>query len=136
MGTVDGPPLPLHTAGSFPTLLVERWRSVCAVNKRRGKAAKRKSSRGSQNNLSKTEPSSPWLVLNDLFQQWRGRLESSQEAADKLEALLRNRETRSAFVSASGEVPPGWVSWLSSGSASLVVLSYFYAGASELARAA
>ena len=36
MGTVDGPPLPLHTTGSFPTLLVERWRLVCAVYKRRG----------------------------------------------------------------------------------------------------
>jgi hypothetical protein len=35
VGTVDGPPLPLHTAGSFPTLLVERWRLVCAVNNRR-----------------------------------------------------------------------------------------------------
>jgi len=34
VGTVDGPPLPLHTAGSFPTLLVERWRLVCAVNDR------------------------------------------------------------------------------------------------------
>ena len=32
MGTVDGPSLPLHTAGSFPTLLVERWRLVCAVS--------------------------------------------------------------------------------------------------------
>jgi hypothetical protein len=34
--TADGPPLPLHTAGSFLTLLIERWRLVCAVNNRRG----------------------------------------------------------------------------------------------------
>ena len=37
MGTADGPPLPQHTAGSFPTLLVERWRLRCVVNNRRGK---------------------------------------------------------------------------------------------------
>jgi len=35
VGTVDGPPLPLHAAGSFRTLRVERWRLVCAVNNRR-----------------------------------------------------------------------------------------------------
>ena len=32
--------------------------------------------------------------------------------------------------------PPGWLAWLPPGPASLVVLSYFYAGASELDRAA
>jgi hypothetical protein len=35
VGTVDGPPAAAsHTAGSFPTLLIERWRLVCAVNDR------------------------------------------------------------------------------------------------------
>ena len=35
-----------------------------------------------------------------------------------------------------GGPSPGWVVWLPSGPASLAVLSYFYAGASELNRAA
>ena len=35
-----------------------------------------------------------------------------------------------------GGPPPGWVAWLPSAPASLAVLSYFYAGASELDRAA
>jgi len=35
-----------------------------------------------------------------------------------------------------GGPPPGWAVWLPSGPASLAVLSYFYAGASELNRAA
>ena len=35
-----------------------------------------------------------------------------------------------------GGPPPGWVAWLPPGPASLAVLSYFYAGASELDRAA
>jgi hypothetical protein len=47
-----------------------------------------------------------WLRLKDVWQQWRDRLGLSLEAAEKLEALLRNRETRSAKqqVNASGEV--------------------------------
>ncbi|HMF06891.1 MAG TPA: hypothetical protein VKE72_07755 [Methylocella sp.] len=44
--------------------------------------------------------------LKDVWQQWRARLGLSHEVAEKLEALLRNRETRSAFVSASGELWP------------------------------
>jgi hypothetical protein len=35
-----------------------------------------------------------------------------------------------------GTLPPGWVAWLSPGLASMVVLSWFYAGMSELERAA
>ena len=35
-----------------------------------------------------------------------------------------------------GAPPPGWVAWLPPGPASLAVLSYFYADASELDRAA
>ena len=35
-----------------------------------------------------------------------------------------------------GTPPPGWVVWLPPGSASLAVLSYLYASASELDRAA
>jgi hypothetical protein len=35
-----------------------------------------------------------------------------------------------------GTPPPGWVAWLPAGPASLVVLSYLYASASELDRAA
>jgi hypothetical protein len=109
-----------------------------AVEQHKTKPAKRTSrqrSRSSQNNPSKTEPS-PWLLLNDLFRRWRARLESSQETVGELWDLLRDPETRSAFVSGSclfggGVPPPGWVAWLPPGPASLVVLSYFYAGAAE-----
>ena len=108
------------------------------VEQHKTKPAKRTSrrrSRSSQNNPSKTKQS-PWLSTDDLFRRWRARLESSQETVGEVEALLRNRETRSAFVNGpclfGGGVPPhGWVAWLPSDPASSVVLSYFYAGASE-----
>jgi hypothetical protein len=53
---------------------------------------------------SKTEPS-PWLSLENVFQRWRARLGSGQEAVNELEALLRSSETRLATrrVSVSGE---------------------------------
>jgi hypothetical protein len=82
------------------------------VNDRHGKLAKRKSRRktnrrsdGSQNNASKTKPS-PWLAVEDVFQRWRDRLGSSEDAKDELYALLCDRETRSAIqhTSASGEI--------------------------------
>jgi hypothetical protein len=84
-----------------------------AVEQHKAKPAKRtsrrrtrrQSGRGSQNNPSKTEPSR-WLAVEDVFQRWRDRLGSSQEAVDELEGLLRNRETCSAIqhTSASGEI--------------------------------
>ena len=86
-----------------------------AVNQHKTKPAKRtsrrktsrQSRRGSQNNPSKTEQPSPGLSIVDyVFPRWRDRVRLSQEAADKLEALLRNRETRSTFVSAGGELWP------------------------------
>ena len=53
---------------------------------------------------SKTEPS-PWLsIVDDLFGRWRPRLESNRETIGELEALLSHPETRSAYVSASGEL--------------------------------
>ena len=71
------------------------------------RSTSRQSGRGSQNNPSKTEQPSPGLsIVGDVFPRWRDRVRLSQEAADKLEALLRNRETRSAFVSAGGELWP------------------------------
>jgi hypothetical protein len=72
---------------------------VCAVNNRRGKPAKR--------NSSKTSPD--WLSLEDVFQRWRVRLGSSQEAVSELYDLLRDHESRSAKrrVDASGEEIPG-----------------------------
>jgi hypothetical protein len=50
----------------------------------------------------------------------------------ELEVFLRDPDTHSAFVRISGEVSPGWVLWLSPGSAFLVAMSYFYAGEFEL----
>jgi hypothetical protein len=96
VGTVDGPPLPLHTAGSFPTLLVERWRLVCAVNDRHGKPAKRQSRRrtsrqsgGSPRNPSKTI-SLIWLPFQHAFEQLRDRAGSSKEAEGEFEAILQS----------------------------------------------
>jgi hypothetical protein len=60
------------------------------------------------------EPANPskavsnWLSLEDVFQRWRARLGSSEDAKDKLEALLCNRESRSAKRRiASGQEIPG-----------------------------
>jgi hypothetical protein len=96
VGTVDGPPLPLHTAGSFPTLLVERWRLVCAVNDRHGKPAKQKSRRrtsrqsgGSPRNRSKAV-SSDWLPFQSAFEQLRERAGSSKDAKDDFERILHS----------------------------------------------
>jgi hypothetical protein len=49
--------------------------------------------------------SSNWLLLEDVFQRWRVRLKSSHEAVDELNALLRDRETRSRIqrVDTGGE---------------------------------
>jgi hypothetical protein len=52
-----------------------------------------------------SKASSNWLLLEEVFQRWRVRLESSQEAVGELYALLCDRETRSAIrkVDASGK---------------------------------
>jgi hypothetical protein len=68
------------------------------VNNRRGKPA----------NPSKAV--SNWLsIVEDVFPRWRDRLGSSKDAKDELNALLCDRETRSAKrrVNASGEEIPG-----------------------------
>jgi hypothetical protein len=62
---------------------------VCAVND----PAKRNPSKVSSNWLS---------IVEDVFPRWRDRL-GSKKAASELEALLRYPETRSRYVSASGE---------------------------------
>ena len=65
------------------------------------------------NNPSKTGASN-WLPLEDVFQRWCGRLGLSTDAKDELEALLCDRETRSAKhkVDASGEEIPGTASFV------------------------
>jgi hypothetical protein len=52
-----------------------------------------------------SKASSPWLLLEDVFQRWRVRLKSSHEAKGELEALLRDRDTRSRIrrVDTGGE---------------------------------
>ena len=52
-----------------------------------------------------SKASSPWLLLDDVFQRWRVRLKSSHEAKGELEALLRDRDTRSRIrrVDTGGE---------------------------------
>jgi hypothetical protein len=62
---------------------------------------------------SKTEPS-PWLSLEEVFQRWRTRFGSSEDATDELEDFLRHRGTRSAKhkVDASGEEIPGTNGWV------------------------
>jgi hypothetical protein len=92
-----------------------------AVEQHKAKPAKRKSRRrttsrqrgGSPRNPSKAE-SSPWLSLEDVFQRWCVRLESSHEAVDEVYALLCNRETRSRKwrVDTSGEEIPNTLSFL------------------------
>ena len=86
---------------------------------------------------AETDPTEPWPWLSiddDLFEHWRPRLESNREAVGELWDFLRNPETHSAYIRFDGAPPPGWVSWLSPISASLVVLSYFYAGTFDLLR--
>ena len=63
---------------------------------------------GKNNNPSKAG-SSNWLSLEDVFQRWCDRLGSSTDAKDELEALLCDRETRSAKqrVKRSGKEIPG-----------------------------
>jgi hypothetical protein len=58
-----------------------------------------------RSNDAASKASSNWLLLEDVFQRWRVRLESSQEAVDELYALLCDRETRSRSrrVDTSGE---------------------------------
>jgi hypothetical protein len=75
----------------------------------------RKSGRGSQKNPAKIEPS-PWVAIEDVFQQWRRHL-GSKEAASELEALLCDSETRSAirYVDASGKEVPGTPKYLDAG---------------------
>jgi hypothetical protein len=61
-----------------------------------------------------SKASSPWLLLEDIFQRWRVRLKSSQEAVSELEALLCDRETRSRKrrVDTSGEEIPDTLTFL------------------------
>jgi hypothetical protein len=61
-----------------------------------------------------SKASSPWLLLEDVFQRWRVRLKSSHEAVDELNALLRDREThsRKRRVDTRGEEIPDTLSFL------------------------
>jgi hypothetical protein len=79
VGTVDGPPLPLHTAGSFPTRPIKRCRLVCAVNDRSGKS-------------NKTDDA--WLTATEALELLRSSFRCSE---GRTEALLRE-------AVASGEV--------------------------------
>jgi hypothetical protein len=58
--------------------------------------------------------SSPWLLLEDVFQRWRARLGSSEDAEDEVNALLCDRDTRSRKrrVDTSGEEIPDTLSFL------------------------
>jgi hypothetical protein len=62
---------------------------------------------------------------------------SSAQVSDKTSELPRSLPQNGPRLRRGGPPPPpGWVAWLPPGPASLVVLSYFYAGASGLDRAA
>jgi hypothetical protein len=61
---------------------------------------------------------------------------SSAQAADKTTERVGPPLQNGPPLPGGGVPPPGWVAWLPPGSASLAVLSYFYAGASELERVA
>jgi hypothetical protein len=56
-----------------------------------------------QNNDPSKVPS-PWLAIEDLFQEWKRGLGSSREAVSEVEDMLRDPDTRSAY-SADGEKP-------------------------------
>jgi hypothetical protein len=58
-----------------------------------------------RNDDAASKAGSNWLLLEDVFQRWRVRLKSSHEAVDELNALLRDRETRSRIrrVDTGGE---------------------------------
>ena len=57
---------------------------------------------------------------------------SSAQVPDKTTKSTTSLLQNGPCLFGGGAPPPGWVAWLSPGPASLVVLSYFYAGASEL----
>ena len=61
---------------------------------------------------------------------------SSAQVPDKTTKSTTSLLQNGLCLLGGGAPPPGWVAWLPPGPASLAVLSYFYAGASELARAA
>ena len=65
---------------------------------------------------------------------------SSAQVPDKTTksttSLLQNGLGGGGGGGGGGTPPPGWVAWVPLGPASLAVLSYFYADASELDRAA
>jgi len=61
---------------------------------------------------------------------------SSAQVPDKTTKSTTSLLQNGPCLLGGGVPPPGWLAWLPPGPASLVVLSYFYAGASELDRAA
>jgi len=67
---------------------------------------------------SASKASSNWLlIVEDVFPQWHDRLGSSKDAKDELDALLCDRETRSAKhkVDAGGKEIPGTSSFVDAG---------------------